>query len=247
MELTSAVPVLRDSAVAILRIHTKRAAFKKKGKEHPAEFTLSFGSGFCVVADRHVVTAHHIFNDGKPRIEKDKFYVFVVPGNGEPAYHFPVVGFPLERPDLDLAVVEIGPCATDGIHIPAIPVTFSRQVDGARAVTVGYPAPEVHAANIDPDGNFFGGQFFLKSHANEGIISAQYPLGALHVYELNIGWHHGESGGLIACIDDVPAAFSLMQQYRNVQSPHGVVAGPHRGVALSSVEQELLALGVTLA
>ena len=45
-------------------------------------------------------------------------------------------------------------------------------------------------------------------------------------------------------LEDQPAVFTLMQHYRNIQSPHGVVAGPHRGCALSGVQQELTALGV---
>ena len=89
-----------------------------------------------------------------------------------------------------------------------------------------------------------GGQFFLKSHANEGIVAAQYELGGNQMYELNVGWHHGESGGPIATASSSPVVFSLMQHYRNVQSPHGIVAGPHRGVALSCIANELTELGI---
>lgn len=64
------------------------------------------------------------------------------------------------------------------------------------------------------------------------------------MYELNIGWHHGESGGPIVSLTDPLAAFSMMQQYRNVQSPHGIVAGPRRGCALSLIAAELAELGV---
>lgn len=244
-DLTTAIPILRESAVAILRIHTKTPERTRKGKTRPAEFGLSFGSGFCVLEDRYIVTAFHVLNAGKPRIATDRFYVFAVPGNGDTAYHFPVTGFPLERSDLDLAVLEIGTCATDGIHIPSLPVSFSPKSDGTHVVTVGYPAPVIHNANVDPKGNYLGGQFFLKSHANEGIVAAQYSMNAMQVYELNVGWHHGESGGLIASITDSIAVFSIMQQYRNVKSPHGVVAGPHRGVSLSETKQELLELGIT--
>jgi hypothetical protein len=87
---------------------------------------------------------------------------------------------------------------------------------------------------------------FLKSHANTGIISAQYSMGQILDYELNVGWHHGESGGPIATASDNPAVFSLMQHYRNVQTPHGVVAGPHRGVSLSLIQQDLVNLGVSV-
>jgi hypothetical protein len=151
----------------------------------------------------------------------------------------------MERQNLDLAVLEVGPCATPDIHIPAIPVSFGRQPDGNRVLTVGFPAPEITAVNVDQQGNYQGGQFFLKSHANEGIISAQYDVEGGYLYELNIGWHHGESGGPIVTLTDPPSAFSLMQHYRNIKSPHGVVAGPHRGHALSVIQQDLMSLGVS--
>jgi hypothetical protein len=156
-----------------------------------------------------------------------------------------VVSFPVERSDLDIAVLELGPCSNPGVHLSALPVSFSPQTDGAEVLTMGFPAPEVAGLNADPQGNFLGGQFFLKSHANEGIVAAQYILaGTLPFYELNVGWHHGESGGPITTPADQPVAFSLMQHYRNVQGPHGVLAGPRRGVALSAVQNELTGLGV---
>jgi hypothetical protein len=133
------------------------------------------------------------------------------------------------------------------VEIPALPVSFAPQPDGTRVVTLGFPAPEVAAISLDPQGHYLGGQLFLKSHANEGIVSAQYLLGGMQVYELNVGWHHGESGGPIVALGDPPAAFALMQHYRNVTTPHGVVAGPHRGCALSMVRRELTGLGITVA
>lgn len=246
-DLAPAIPIIRESVAAILRIRITQPEKIKKGKVIPTKFQASFGSAFCVVANRYLVTAFHILNGGKPRIAGDRFYAFVVPGNGDLAFHFPVVGFPIERPDLDLAVLEIGPCATAGVHIPALPVSFVPQPDGTRVITMGYPAPEIGALNVDAHGGYHGGQFFLKSHANEGIVSAKYIISALLVYELNVGWHHGESGGPIAAFEDQPAVFSVMQNYRNIQSPHGIVAGPHRGCALSGIQQELTSLGVAVA
>jgi hypothetical protein len=197
--------------------------------------------------DKYVVTAAHILTGGvgSTRNPAAKFYALVVPGNGDPFFTFPVVSFPVERPDLDVAVLELGPCSNAAVHLPAVPVTFAPQPDGAPVLTMGFPAPEIQGLNADPQGNFLGGQFFLKSHANEGIVAAQYRLsGNLEVYELNVGWHHGESGGPIATFADQPVAFSLMQQYRKVQTPDGVVMGPRRGVALSQIKKELNALGV---
>lgn len=246
-DLTTVIPVVRESVAAILRLHTVKPETVKKGKVRPAKIGGAMvGTAFCIVADRYLLTAHHVLNDGQQRDPKDKFYAFVVPQNGDQAYHFPVVSFPVERPDSDIVVLEVGPCATAGVRIPAIPVSFGQQADGNHVVTVGFPAPEIAVLNLDQQGNYLGGQVFLKSHANEGIVSAQYVIGGKQLYELNIGWHHGESGGPIIAIKDPPAAFSLMQHYRNVKSPHGVVAGPHRGHALSVIRQELTTLGVSL-
>lgn len=245
--LMTAIPAVRESVAAILRLHVVTPETVKKGKVTPARIgAVLAGSAFCVVADRYLVTAHHILNGGKPRDTRDKFYAFVVPQNGDLAYHFPIVSFPVERLDLDIAVLELGSCATQGVHIPAIPVSFAPQQDGGRVITIGFPAPQIAGISLDQQGNYLGGQFFLKSHANEGIVSAQYVIGGVQTYELNVGWHHGESGGPIVALTDPPAAFSLMQHYRNVESPHGILAGPHRGCALSAVLQELTALGVTI-
>jgi len=247
-DLVTAIPTVRESVTAILRLRVVKPEAVKKGKARPATIGAALaGSAFCVAADRYLVTAFHILNDGKAREARDKFYAFVVPQNGDDAFHFPIVSFPVERPDLDIAILEVGPCATAGVHVPAIPVSFGVQADGTRVVTLGFPAPEIAGINVDPQGNYLGGQFFLKSHANEGIVSAEYDIGGMQVYELNVGWHHGESGGPIVTLTDRPLAFSLMQHYRNVKSPHGVVAGPHRGCALSMLRQELTALGVQQA
>lgn len=245
MDLASAIPKVRETVVAVFRYRqTRPQTVNKKRKVRPAEFKVGWGSGFAVVADRYVVTAYHVVHDGPARNPDDRFLVFTVPGNGDSAHHFPVKGFPVERPDCDLTVMEIGPCATPGVRLPALPVSFADPGDGARVVTVGFPAPEIVGLNIDQAGVYRGGDFFLKSHANEGILSATYPLSALQVYEFNVGWHNGESGGPVVRLDDPMAAFTLMQQYRNVKGPHGVPPGPHRGCALASIRTELQQLGV---
>jgi hypothetical protein len=244
-DLKVAIPRLRESVAAILRLRLIRPESVEKDQVQPAQFEAGWGSAFCVVSDKYLVTAFHVLNGGKPRDPSANFYALVVPGNGDPFFYFPVVAFLLERPDLDMAVLEIGACSTAGVHLPAMPVSFASPADGTQVLTLGFPAPEIAGLNADQQGNFLGGQFFLKSHANEGIVAAQYVLGgSLPFYELNVGWHHGESGGPIATLADRPAAFSLMQQYRNVQGPHGVLPGPRRGLALSAIRQELEGIGV---
>ncbi len=245
-DLATAISIVRESTAAILRLYIAKSERVKKGKLKPAsvEATLA-GSAFCIVTDWYLLTAHHVLNNGQQRNPKDKFYAFIVPQNGDLAYHFPVLSFPIERPDIDIAVLEVGPCLTTGAHIPAIPVSFAQQADGSRVATVGFPSPEISQINVDQQLEYQGGQFFLKNHANEGIVSAQYVIEGVRFYELNVGWHHGESGGPIVALTDPPSAFSLMQHYRNIKSPHGIVAGPHRGHSLFVIEQELISIGVT--
>lgn len=246
-DLSRAIQQTGNSVAAILRLHTLKPATVKKGTAKPLKFRASIvGSAFCVVENRILLTAHHLFNDGKPRDPKDRFYAFIVPQNGPKVYHFPVVQYPFESLDLDMALIEVGPCGTAGVKIPALPVTTEAQPDGSRVLTIGFPSPEITALNVDQNGDYIGGQFFLMSHANEGIVSAQYPQGSVVFYELNIGWHHGESGGPIVRLDDSVAAFSLMQHYRNIKTPLGEVAGPHRGRALKALEQELIAVGASI-
>lgn len=241
----SAIPLVRNSVAAVLHLHLLRPASSKKGKFRPAKIQADFGSAFCIVTDRYLLTAYHLLNRGKPRDPADKFYVFAVPNNAPQAFHFPVTAFPIEDMPLDVAVLEIGPCATPEIHIPSIPVTFLDQADGTRVLTVGFPSPEIVGLNVDDQLDYKGGQFFLKSHANEGIVSAKYDLGGADFYELNVGWHHGESGGPIVQIDGPLAAFSIMQHYRNITAPDGgLLPGPHRGRSLKALEPQLRSLGV---
>src|SRR5207247_1133867 len=129
-DLVTAIPTVRESVTAILRLRVVKAEVVKKGKARPATIGAALaGSAFCVAADRYLVTAFHILNDGKAREARDKFYAFVVPQNGDHAFHFPIVSFPVERPDLDIAILEVGPCGTAGVHMPAIPFSSDVRAD----------------------------------------------------------------------------------------------------------------------
>lgn len=238
MDLGDVIARTRKSVVAICRYRLIDA--------QTGQYQISFGSGFVVVDDRYVVTAFHNLNGGEPRDPQDRYVAFVVPDNLSQAHHFSIVGFPLELPDVDLAIIELGPCETPGIHIPALPVSFGEHADGAQVVTVGFPAPEVVGISIDEHGNYRGGNFFLKSHANEGMLAAQYMLGPAHMYEFNVGWHHGESGGPVVRMADPLAVITVMQHYRNIRGPHGIVPGPHRGIALSIIQNDLVKFGATI-
>lgn len=245
-ELIKAIGSIRDSVGAVMRIHPLRQSEQKKERPAPPQFKIGIvGTAWCIAQKRYFVTANHIFNAGQPRDLSDRFFIFVVPQNAALAYHMPVTGFHLEDPSVDMAIMEIDASSVPNIQIPPVPVSFDPQLDGERVLTYGFPAPQIVQPNVDHNGNWVGGQLFLKSHANEGIISAQYEFRGALMYELNVDWHHGESGGPICQLDPV-AAFAVMQDYRNVRTPHGTVAGPHRGRSLAQIESTIRNLGATV-
>ena len=72
-DLLDAIPIVRESVVAVLRIHMVDLERMKKGKLRPARFNLApCGSAFCISANRYLITAHHVLNNeqrqGIPRI-----------------------------------------------------------------------------------------------------------------------------------------------------------------------------------
>src|SRR5207247_469244 len=114
-------------------------------------------------------------------------------------------------------------------------------------VTYGFPSPEIASANVDNQGKFLGGgDFFLKGHANEGVVAGQYETNGAWLFEFNVGWFHGESGGPVVQHDRVVAVFAVMQGYRKIQTPDGVVMGPRIGRGLDAVQQALVACGATI-
>lgn len=228
-----------------MRVRLAKRIPARKGKPEQIKFNVSMvGTGWCFVANKYVATAQHIFDSGKPRNANDKFFVFTTPDNGAMAFHTPVVGFPHEDDQTDMAVLEIAPVAP--FDLKGVPVCVSGQKDGQHVLTCGFPSPVIGKASIDESGNWMGGELLLKSHVNEGIISAQYSWGSHHAYELNVGWHHGESGGPVFSCEPL-AVFAMMQFYRNIESPHGTVAGPHMGRAVVAMETLLRDLGATIA
>ncbi|MGB3478942.1 MAG: serine protease [bacterium] len=242
--LVDCVTQARNSVCAIMRVIKKRRKKGKKRKQSVDQYKLAFvGTAWCVVADRFLITAHHILNNGTIRDSQDTFYAFTVPDNGPQAHHYPITGFPVEDRNNDIAVLEVGTPATAGQRIPAVPITFSRPPDGMSVFTIGFPAPIISEARIDKNGQYAGGQFFLKGNVNEGIVSAQYDFAGCWLYEFNVGWHHGESGGPVFTLCPV-AAFAIMQHYRNIQTPLGIVAGPHKGRSLAIIQTQLLNLGI---
>lgn len=237
-DLISAIDGVRDSVAAVMKISPNSVA---------STFNVAFvGTAWCVVESRCFVTAHHIFNEGKPRNKEDQFLLFFVPNNGPKAFHTPVAGFILEDSANDMAVVEIKALPASLPRVPAIPVSFKHQPDGTNVLTYGFPSPVIASASVDAKGNWTGGQLMLKSHANEGIVAGQYHdrAGPL-VYELNVGWHHGESGGPVCQLEPL-AAFAVMQSYRRIQSAHNVFAGPHQGRSLNVIRDTFQSIGALI-
>jgi Trypsin-like peptidase domain len=221
-------------------------AGQNPGAAGPPQFQVSFvGTGFCILENRLIATAHHVLNNGQARNPADRFYVFAVPGNGLVAFPIPVTGYPLEDSNADMAILEVTQPAQANVRIPALSITLTRELDGQRVLTYGFPSPVIAAANVDNHGNWLGGNVFLKAHANEGIVSGQFEINQQLFYELNVGWYSGESGGPVVSLDPV-AAFAMMQQYRNIQTPHGVVPGPHLARALILIEARLRELGARI-
>ena len=137
-ELINPIASIRNSVCSILRIHLKMEKHKKGKVKREFEIAL-VGSAFCIVPNRLLLTAFHIFNNGKERDPNDKFYAFTVPDNGPNAYDFPVTSFILEDNVRDFAIIELGSPAAAGREILSAPITFKNFFDGTRVVTYGFP------------------------------------------------------------------------------------------------------------
>ena len=139
-DLVRAVASVRDSILAVLRIHRSPVKSVHGAIQAPIQFEVSIvGTAWCIVADRFLLTAHHILNKGALRDPEDRFFVFSVPGNGDAAYHTPVISFPIESPQTDMAILEIARPVSPMPPIPPVPVTFALQQDGQRVMTYGFP------------------------------------------------------------------------------------------------------------
>ena len=245
-DLTEIIPRIRNSVCAVMRIHPLPPTKAKKNKPSQERFQASIaGTAWCFKENKYLLTANHIFNGGQARDPNDKFFAFVVPNNGDTAYHAPVIDFPFADSSVDLSIIEVDPSKSSGFSVQAVPITFNEVPDGTRVLTYGFPAPEVVKVDLDQDKNWRGGTLFLKGHANEGIVASQYDLAGARVFEFNVAWHHGESGGPLFTCSPV-AAFAIMQQYRNVKTPFTTIPGPHLGRALKAIERDIRDLGAII-
>lgn len=246
MNFAAAIRSVRESVCAVMKVSPSTAPGAPSGSPTLPQYAVTFvGTAWCIVENRYFITANHIFNKGQPRNPEDKYVLFFVPNNGILTYHTNVTGFVLENEAYDMAVIEISSIPPQMTSVPAVPVTFGPQEDGDRVLTYGFPSPIISNAMVDVQGGWVRGALFLKGYANEGIIASQYILNDALAYELNVGWHHGESGGPIFKLDPV-AAFALMQTYRGIQSPSGVYPGPRRGYSVEVIKTTLESIGAAI-
>lgn len=216
---------VRDSVCGLLRIH------HISGNQYNVAIV---GTAWCVVRNHYFISAYHILNGGQARDPNDRFYILRAPGNGPRLEYTPAVAFVLEDQGRDYVILEIDEREGSSLGFNALGIYTGQVQDGTRVLTYGYPAPEVRSARVNSQGRLEQIQTSLLSHANEGIVASQYERTTYHMYELNVGWHHGESGGPILILDP-PRVIAIMQGYKNIQTPHGVVAGPHCGIAITAV------------
>jgi hypothetical protein len=239
-DVSDAIGAVRDSVCALLRISPAG---------EPGKFNLAIvGTTWCITPGRVFLTAHHVLNGGNPRDASDRFHVLSAPGNGHSLYHWPVSGFLLEDAARDLVLFEAPVPADRKIEVSAIPISVTPPPDGTPVLTYGCPAPAIARATVSEQGNLTAIQTILFTHANTGIVAAQYRMSPSMdlLFELSVGWHHGESGGPVLRLEPEVAAFAVMQHYRNIQGPHGTMAGPRRGLALASIREELRNAGASL-
>ena len=239
-DLPDAIDSVRDAVCALLRI----SPAGEPGKFHCA----IVGTTWCIAPGRVFLTAHHVLNAGSPRVATHRFHVLSAPGNGHALYHWPVSGFLLEDAARDLVLLEAPVPADRKIDVPAIPIAVTPPRDGTPVLTYGCPAPGVAGATVSEQGDLTAIRTILFTHANTGIVAAQYEASSSTdlLFEFSVGWHHGESGGPVLRLEPEVAAFAVMQHYRNIQGPHGTMAGPRRGLALASIQEELRRAGATL-
>jgi hypothetical protein len=245
-ELIAATPMMRQATAAILRLRRHAPSVTKKGKPRAPKFDADIvGSATCIVANRYLITAHRVLNNGEARQPDDKFYAMIAPDNGVQLFHFPVTGFALEDPDRDLAVLEIGACVNGNKRLVALPLSMREVPDGTSVLAVGYPASPVFELEVDAEGNYASGSSELKSHVNTGIVSACFPdLRGNPLYEVNFGWLPGQTGGPMLRLGTPRALFALMRDFRPIRTPDGgVIPGPYQAISLKPAEAALRQLG----
>ncbi|MBA7688014.1 hypothetical protein ES703_96488 [subsurface metagenome] len=228
-EMATNIKQVRNSVCGLLRVH------HVSGNQYNVAIV---GTAWCVIRNHYFVTAYHVLNNGQARNQNDKFFILRAPENGPKLERTPVVAFTFEDQACDYAILEINRQEGATLVFDALTIYTGQVEDGTKVLTYGYPSPKVSRAGINKQGQLIGINTVLLSHGNEGIVASQYAQGQYHMYELNVGWHHGESGGPILILNP-PRVLAIMQRYKNISTPHGTVAGPHLGVSIEAISSQI--------
>jgi hypothetical protein len=231
-----AVARARDAICAVVRVRREDAG--------PVHVDVS-GTAWAAGTPSTFVTARHVVS---PRPAGLRWYVARRTSPASTALElWPVAEILLEDADVDLAVLRV-PAST--VRSP-LPLALEQVADGTRVLTFGCPSARIQDAAVTPGGELRSAHAFLAPFANEGIVSGHYdvwtedapPAHLGPLYEFNVSWLNGESGGAVIRVEPF-AAFAVMQSYRKIPTPIGDVPGPRRGFGLAHLGERLRALGM---
>jgi hypothetical protein len=231
-----AVARARDAICAVVRVRRDDAG--------AARVDVS-GTAWAGGTPSTFVTAGHVVS---PRPAGQRLYVVRRTSPASTALEiWPVEEIPLEDPELDVAVLRV-PAST--VRSP-LPLVLDHVEDGTRVLTFGCPSARIQDGVVSPRGELRSAQAFLAPFANEGIVSGHYDVSTEEpaprhlgpLYEFNVAWLNGESGGAVIRVEPF-GAFAVMQSYRKIPTPIGDVPGPRRGFGLASLGERLRALGM---
>ena len=226
----------RDAICAVARVRRQPSG--------PPRLEVS-GTAWAAGTRSTFLTASHVVN---PREAEDRCYILRRVDAASTALHvWPVTEFLLDDPELDVAVLRVPGAAVE----EAIPIVLDHVPDGTQVLTLGCPSARIQNAVLTAKGELLEARAFLAPFANEGIVSGHYdvstdeepPRKVGRLYEFNVSWLNGESGGAVIQVQPF-GAFALMQSYRRIPTPVGDVPGPRRGFALAALAPRLQALGM---
>jgi hypothetical protein len=231
-----AVARARDAICAVARVRRDAAGVLK--------LEVS-GTAWAGGTPSTFITASHVVN---PRPPEDRWYILRrIDAASTELLIWPVAEIVLEDLELDVAVLRVPGSTVEG----PIPLILDHVPDGTRVLTFGCPSARLQNGVLSPQGDLLKAHAFLAPFANEGIVSGHYevstedapPRRLGRLYEFNVSWLNGESGGAVVQVQPF-GAFAVMQSYRRIPTPVGDVPGPRRGFALTQLAERLRSLGM---